>query len=135
MKFVWSLILMSILHLQALEIAIVTNSQDISKMDKNEVKRLFLAKTNRVDNIYVNLLELKNTHYKEEFYKVLTNKNTTQLRSYWTRLIFAGKGKPPKQIDSAENLIKYFQSSEVVITYLPIDEITPEMNILFVLHK
>jgi len=132
MKLIVLLSLISIFHLQAFEIAIVTNSQSISKIDKNEVKRLFLAKTNRVNNIQVDLVELKNTSYKEEFYKILTNKNTAQLRSYWTRLIFTGKGKPPKQVESQEELAHYMDNSEVIITYLPLKSVQSNMNVLYI---
>jgi hypothetical protein len=126
---------MSIFHLQALEIAIVTNSQDISKMDKNTVKRLFLGKINHLNNIQVNLVELQDTNYKEEFYKTLTSKNTAQLRSYWTRLIFTGKGKPPKQVASQEELTHYMMKSDVIITYIPLESVQPNMSVLYILKK
>lgn len=135
MKLAWSLTFMSILQLQALEIAIVTNSQAISKMDKNEVKRLFLGQVNRVDDIHINLVELEKTSYKEAFYKALTNKNTTQLRSYWTRLIFTGKGKPPKQVASQEELAHSMDTPEVIITYLPLESVQPDMKVLYILRK
>ena len=80
----------------------------------------------------MDLVELKNTSYKEEFYKILTNKNTAQLRSYWTRLIFTGKGKPPKQVESQEELAHYMDNSEVIITYLPLKSVQSNMNVLYI---
>lgn len=119
-------------HLQAIEMAIITNAKSLkSSVSKAKLKRLFLAKSNYINGVRLQVIELSTSSYKEDFYQYLTDKNVVQLRSYWTRLIFTGKALPPKQFATKEELLKQMQEKKNIVTYLPTDEVPATMYILY----
>ena len=128
--------LLSITFLQAENIAVVvSNSFDATELSKSQIKRIFLAKTNRVNSTKVKVVELKNTSYKKEFYKQVSGKSQSQLRSYWTTLIFTGKAQPPKQLQDMQELIEKMKADSRIITYIPVSKITKDMKVLYTLKE
>jgi len=126
------LFLLMVTFLQARDIAVVvSNNFDFSELSKSQIKRLFLSKTNRVNNTRVRVIELHANSYKDRFYKEISGKSKSQLRSYWTTLIYTGKAKPPKQINNMNELLQELHETRNVITYIPIDEITDDMKVLY----
>ena len=122
--------------LRATDIAIVSSyAFDLTSLDKASVSRIFLAKTNRINSTRVKVFELKNSSYKKQFYKEVSGKSLAQLRSYWTRLIFTGKAQPPKQLRNREELIQKMKDDNTVISYLPLNEVTDDMKILYTMRE
>jgi len=127
-------ILLSMLHAEDIAI-VVSKDFDANALDKSDVSRIFLAKTNRVNSIRIKVVELKNSSYKKEFYKNVSGKTLGQLRAYWTTLIFTGKARPPKQIRTKTELEAKIKNDTSVITYLPLSEVTDDMKILYTMKE
>ena len=118
------------------EIAVVAGrASQIAKLNEREVADIFLAKTSQLaDGHRVNPLELRESGLKESFYRVICGKSLAQVNSYWTTLIFTGKGKPPRSIEGVEQLIARLNSDPQAIGYLPLDQVGASMKVLHVLH-
>jgi hypothetical protein len=128
--------LITITFLQAENIAVVvSNNFDATELSKSQIKRIFLAKTNRVNSTKIKVVELKNTAYKKEFYKQVSGKSQAQLRSYWTTLIFTGKAQPPKQLQDMKELIANMKEDNRIITYIPESKITKDMKVLYTIKE
>jgi hypothetical protein len=105
----------------------------IEKMDKRQVADIFLAKTTRlIGGSRVQPIELLNNDAKATFYFEISGKTIAQVNSYWTTLIFTGKGKPPKNVKEIGRLTEILNSDPYAITYLPLNQITESMKILHV---
>lgn len=113
------------------DLAIVVSSKSsLDSISKAQVKRIFLGKSTRLPNGEKAIaIEDKTQKYKDLFYKKIANKSGGQLRSYWAKIIFSGRGVPPKQIDIKE-VKKLILESSRVITYVPIQEVDSSMKIL-----
>jgi ABC-type phosphate transport system substrate-binding protein len=104
---------------------IVSNSNLNSAMDQATVSRIFLGKAKSFPNgsqaLPVDQDEGSKT--REAFNTSILGKSDSQLKSYWSRLIFTGKGTPPKQsgtvaeiktlVADNPNIIGYIDSSAV----------------------
>jgi len=134
MKKLVLIFLTSILLFASNDMVVVTNTSVVEKLSKSEVKRLFLSKTNKVHNINIKVVELSENGEKDKFYKQISGKSKSQLRSYWTRLIFTGKARPPKQVNNMQELLKEMKKSEVIVTYLPKNKVTKQMKIVYTLN-
>jgi len=130
------LLLLLSTFLQAENIAVVISKNfNADKLSKSQIKRLFLAKTNRINNTKVKIVELQDTKYKQKFYKKVSGKSKAQLRSYWTTLIFTGKAKPPKQIKTLQELLIKMKKNKNIITYIPENQVTQEMKVLYTMSE
>ena len=114
------------------EIAVVVPADSpIQSLSKQQVSNLFLSKTNRLtDGSKAVLIEIRNQKLRHEFYRLISNKTPTQLKSYWTTLIFTGKGKPPKSLSSKQEIIDFMKHNLTTVTYLHSSEITAEMKVV-----
>ena len=113
---------------------VVTARSTVPIIKQQEVSNIFLSKTNRFSNGEKTIpLEINNRGLRERFYKNITNKTPGQLKSYWTTLIFSGKGKPPKAFPNKKSLLDYMQENAGAIAYMPLSEVTTEVKVICLL--
>lgn len=104
---------------------IVSSANANSAMDSNVISRIYLGKSSSFPSgdqaIPVDQNEGSAT--RDAFNDSVLGKNSSQLKAYWSRLIFTGKGTPPKEVgdDAAvknlvaanPNMIGYIDSAAV----------------------
>jgi ABC-type phosphate transport system substrate-binding protein len=104
---------------------IVSASNPNSTMDQATVSKIFLGKAKSFPDgsqaLPVDQDEGSKT--REAFNSTVLGKSDSQLKSYWSRLIFTGKGTPPKQsgtdaeikalVANNPNIIGYVDSAAV----------------------
>jgi len=130
------IVLILVFALKASEIAVVVSLNfEGTNLDKRSVSRIFLAKTVKINSVRIRVYEVKNTKYKQSFYKAVSGKSPAQLRAYWTTLIFTGKAKPAKQLNDINELIAKMKIDNKVISYVPLSEVTDEMKILYTMNE
>lgn len=56
---------------------------------------------------------------RDVFTREVLRKTPAQLRSYWNQQIFSGKGTPPVEADSINELLEYVASNIGAVGYLP----------------
>jgi ABC-type phosphate transport system substrate-binding protein len=118
------------------DIAVVVGRNSvIDKLDEREIAGIFLSKiTHLADGNHVTPIELRDSAYRAMFYREISGKTLPQLNSYWTTLIFTGKGKPPRSIDEEKQLIELLNSDPKAISYVPVGPISSMLRILHVFH-
>lgn len=116
------------------ELAVVAGKNSpIEKLDGREVADIFLAKITRLaDGQRVTPLELRDSTFRASFYRGIAGKTLPQINSYWTALIFTGKGKPPRSIDEIDRLMELLANDPHAITYLPLDQVSKATKVLYV---
>lgn len=55
---------------------------------------------------------------REEFYSKVTKKDAAQLKAYWSRLIFTGKGQPPKALFDDDEVLELVSSNPNIVGYV-----------------
>ncbi len=83
------------------EIAIiVNNSVSVPSISADEAANIFLGKVNELPGgirmVPIDQEDGQKAH--AEFYNKVVKKDAAQLNAYWSRLIFTGKGEPPKKM-------------------------------------
>ncbi len=81
---------------------VVIGRPDINagSLTKEQVNDIFLGKlTTLLDGMEVKVLDQKEgSASRDEFYQVAAGKTQNQLRAYWTKLAFTGKGVLPEAV-------------------------------------
>ena len=114
------------------DLVIVTGKgSTIHSLTENEVRQLFLGQLKSVAGQKVQPLDLPSSAtHREEFYRKLMGRSPDQMRAYWTRLIFTGQGKPPREVASAQELTTLVSSGDY-IGYLPAEAVTNQVQVLY----
>lgn len=114
-------------------VVVAGKGSPIGKLGEREVADIFLARTSHlVDGSRVKPVELRESAYKATFYREISGKTLPQINSYWTTLIFTGKGRPPLSIDEVSRLIELLNSDPHAIAYLPLGQIGESLKVLYV---
>lgn len=116
---------------QADLVVVTGNNSSITSLTESEARQLFSGQLKAVAGQRVQPLDLpSSTSQREEFYRKLMGRSPDQMRAYWTRLIFTGQGKPPREVANTQELTSLVRSGNY-IGYLPADAATAELRILF----
>ncbi|NRB37907.1 MAG: phosphate ABC transporter substrate-binding protein [Pseudomonadales bacterium] len=110
---------------QAGVVVVVSNQNATAELDEKQVYNIFMGKAKSFPDGEKALPvdQKKGTENRDAFRETILQKSSSQLNTYWSRLIFTGKGTPPQESgDSADvkslisdnpNLIGYIDSADV----------------------
>jgi ABC-type phosphate transport system substrate-binding protein len=56
------------------------------------------------------------------------HKDLGSLKNYWIRMMFSGKGQPPKRLEKASAVIDYVAEREGAIAYIYADQVTDRVK-------
>ena len=135
MKNLLIVMLLSIPLFAHADLVVVTGSNSaLTSLTESEVRQLFSGQLKIVAGQRVQPLDLpSNAAHREEFYRKLLGRSPDQMRAYWTRLIFTGQGKPPREVASSQELTTLVGSGEY-IGYLPAEAAGSNLRVLYRLN-
>ncbi len=101
-------------------VVVVSATSSASKLDKEQVANLFLGKSSSYPDgsAAVPIEQTDGAPAHDEFHKSVTEKSASQLKSYWSKMIFSGKGTAPKEVASNAELLKLLASNPAMIGYI-----------------
>jgi ABC-type phosphate transport system substrate-binding protein len=99
---------------QAEVVVIVNPKHPAASMTAAQVADLYLGK----DGSLVPLDLKEPAALRSEFYQKVAGKDLAQVKATWARLVFTGKQQPPKEMDSAAQVVKQVAGSEKAIGYV-----------------
>ena len=99
---------------------IVHRSNPMSLISREELSALFMKKVGQwrhgVDALPAD--QSPGSQIREEFSRAVHGKNTAYVIRYWHRLIFAGRGIPPKEVNGDEAAIEFVRTHRGAISYV-----------------
>ena len=94
---------------------VVINKNTEFELSRNEIQSLFLFKNRRLPNgdICEPLLS-DNDEINKLFIRNVLNKSYSQYRGYFAKLVFTGRGRPPKIYNEKEVITKLLNKQNVI---------------------
>jgi hypothetical protein len=89
------------------EVSIIVHPSNQASISEKDIKNIFLSKTRTFSNgtkVVPIVLPIDDITL-EDFAKNYLKKSPNQLKAYWSKLVFAGLGTPPKTIENEEKII------------------------------
>jgi ABC-type phosphate transport system substrate-binding protein len=114
-------------------VVVVSATSPVSKLDKEQVANLFLGKSSSYPDgsAAVPIEQTDATPAHEEFHKSITEKSASQLKSYWSKMIFSGKGTAPKEVSSNAELLKLLAGNPAMIGYVDKNAADKSVKVVF----
>lgn len=92
----------------------------IAELDRETAAQLYLGRRTALpDGRSVRLLDLPAGTERDLFYHRLTGKNPSQIRAYWSRMVFTGRAHPPHEASDAEDALRRVLADPSALAYLP----------------
>ena len=99
---------------QAELVVIVNPKHAAASMTAEQVANVYLGK-----DTSLNPLDLKEpAAARNQFYEKVAGKDAAQVKAIWARLVFTGKQQPPKELDSAADIVKQVAANDKAIGYV-----------------
>lgn len=102
------------------EVAVVVHPSNNDALDGGDISKIFLgkAKTFPSGGQAVPINQSVNTGINTEFEEKVLNKSASQLKAYWSKLLFTGKGQPPKDVGAEADVLALVANNPNMIGYM-----------------
>ena len=111
------------------EVAVIVNPAAAKAPSQSDVANIFLGKDKSMKGID----QAGWTPAKEAFYAGVTSKNESQLKSYWSGLIFTGKGQPLPSVPDDAAVVAKVAAEADAIGYVDASAVNGSVKVLFTL--
>jgi ABC-type phosphate transport system substrate-binding protein len=118
------------------EIVVIVNPKNATaSVTADQVEQIFLGKTaslpgggsaNPVD-------QTEGSPLRDDFYQKAAGKTSAQVKAIWSRLVFSGKGTPPKALGSSADVKKLVASDTNAIGYIEKSEADATVKVVLTL--
>ena len=119
------------------DVAVIVNpNAGIDKLEEKDINRIFLGKIKSFPNgeSAVPVDQDAGQPARDSFNSKILQKDDAQLKSYWSRLIFTGKGTPPKENGGDEEVKKLVASNPNIIGYIDASKVDSSVKAVFIVN-
>ncbi len=113
-------------------VAVVSADSPVTDLRASDVADIFLGKMNRLPGgavaVPIDLPEGSPT--RDAFYTAFTGKSPAQLRAHWSKIIFTGRGQPPKEVANGAALKHLVAGDPSAIGYLDSSEVDDSVRVV-----
>ena len=101
-------------------VAVVSAKSPITALSSNQVADIFLGKTSRFPDgsQAVPIDQNEDSPARDKFYAEFTGKSPAQVRAYWAKIIFTGRGQPPRQVANGTEAKRLIADNPNAIGYI-----------------
>jgi hypothetical protein len=101
-------------------IAVVSSKSAITTLSKTQLADIFLGRVSRFPNgaRVVPIDQAEDSAAREEFYAKVADKSAAQMKAYWSKIIFTGRGQPPKEVANGAEMKRWIAENPDAIGYI-----------------
>lgn len=112
------------------DLLLVTNAQSgVETISKNDLINLYMGRYRQLPG-GVRALPVDLEGIKEQFYRLLLDKNLSEINSYWARLVFSGRATPPLQLFSTADVVEFIANNKGAIGYLYRKDVDSRLKVI-----
>jgi len=115
------------------EVVVVGNkSSSVQSLSAKQAKDLFLGKSLKLPSgRKAEVVDLPvGDPVRVEFYTKVIHKNPSQIKAYWAKRIFTGRGTPPKSLDSQSAVVNWVSGGPGRIGYVDSSAVSGKVTVL-----
>ncbi|WP_229448195.1 phosphate ABC transporter substrate-binding protein [Massilia sp. CF038] len=71
---------------------------------------------------------------RDEFYSKVASKTRPLVKAYWTKMIFTGRGQPPREVGNAASVRKMVADNPALIGYIDKNALDASVKAVLVIH-
>ncbi len=119
--------------LASAEVVVIVNAASpVNSASADDIAQVFLGKSNDLGgNDVVPVDQSEGNAARNQFYEKVVQKNESQLTAYWSRLIFTGKGAPPKQVGGDADVVDAVATDEEAVGYVDSSAVAEGVKVIY----
>jgi len=101
-------------------VAVISAKNPVTALSRNQVVDIFLGKSSRFPDgsQAVPIDQAEGSAARDELYTNFAGKSPAQVKAYWSKIIFTGRGQPPRQVPNGVEMLKVIADSPGTIGYI-----------------
>jgi len=101
-------------------VAVVAANNPVSTLSRSQIADIFLGKMIRFPDgrEVVPIDQVENSAAREAFYLKFANKTPAQIKAFWSKIIFTGRGQPPPEVSNGVEVKKFIAKNPDAIGYI-----------------
>ena len=117
-------------------VVVVHPSVSFDSMSVDDVSRLFLGKSKKFPDgsPAIPLNQDDGTSARDTFNERVCKKNASQYKAYWSKLVFTGKGTPPKDAGDGNGVKGLVASNPNMIGYIDASLVDASVKVVYKLN-
>jgi ABC-type phosphate transport system substrate-binding protein len=110
------------------DVVVVANPKAAeSSMTKDQVAQFFLGKSSAMTPVD----QPDSAPIRAEFYKKVTDKDASQVKSLWSKLVFTGKATMPKEVGDSAAVKKAVAADPKAIGYIEKSAVDASVKVIY----
>jgi len=113
-------------------VAVVSAKSRVTALNSDQVADIFLGKSSHFpDGTQATPVDQsEDSPARERFYAQFTGKSPAQVKAYWSKMIFTGRGQPPRQVPSGTDAKKFVAQNPNAIGYLDASQVDDSVRVV-----
>lgn len=101
-------------------VSIIVHPSNTAAISEKEITRIFLGKSKSFPGggSAIPVDHAEDSSVRADFSNSVLKKSVSQLKAYWSKIVFTGKGTPPKEIGGDSDVIEVVASNPNLIGYV-----------------
>ena len=101
-------------------VAVVSAKSAVTTLTNVELTDIFLGKVNSFPNggQAVPIDQPEGSRVRDEFYAKFAGKSAAQIKAFWAKIIFTGRGQPPKEVADSLEMKRRLSENPSAIGYI-----------------
>lgn len=113
-------------------VVVVGSSSPIGPASSSDVVKVFLGKKKDLAGVsVVPVDQSEGTPARAHFYSTTVKKSEAQLKSYWSRLIFTGKGQAPQDVGGDSDVKGMVSSNPNLMGYIDEGAVDGSVKVIY----
>ncbi len=116
------------------DVAVVANNGiSVDSITAGEAKKIWLGKSKSLGGTKLKTADLPVGNVsRDHFYSTVVKKSGKKLKAYWAKIVFSGKGTPPKLLESDADVIAWVAKTPGGLGYVNSDATSDSVKVLLV---
>jgi ABC-type phosphate transport system substrate-binding protein len=116
--------ILAVARVRAEEIVVIVNPA-AAPISRAQLADLYLAKSSAL----IPIDQAADSAIYAEFYKKATGRDAAQVKAIWSRILFTGRGVPPKQLPDSAAVKKAVAANPKAVGYIERSAIDPSVKV------
>lgn len=117
-------------------VVIMSSKSPVSTLRQEQVADIFLGQVASLPGAseVVAVDQVIGSPERDEFYSKVTSKTRPLVKAYWTKMIFTGRGQPPKEVGNSAAIRKMVADNPGLIGYIDKSALDPSVKAVLVVR-
>ena len=113
-------------------VAVVSAKSAITALNKSQVADIFLGKvTSYPGGGAATPIDQEGRLIRAQFYAMLVDQSPAQIKAYWSKIIFTGRGRPPQEVADSAEMKKILAVYPGAVGYIDSHDVDASVRVLF----